>query len=297
MQRITLTSDLNISRLVYGLWRILDDPLHSAAHLQAKMETCLKIGLTTFDQADIYGCYATEEAMGETLRAAPHLRNRIEIITKCGIIAPMGRYSEHRVKHYNTSAHHITQSVESSLRLMSIEQIDVLLIHRPDPFMDAEQTGRALDKLIEEGKVRAIGVSNFKPHDIELLSSMMHNPLVTNQIEISLSHSEAFTNGDMAYLQQYKTLPMAWSPLGGGSLFQSQNKGLLNRLSELAEHYDVDVATIAIAWLLAHPAGIIPVLGTNSLQRIKNMGKAVDVKLDRETWFELYSLAKGHEVT
>ena len=296
MQRLSLTSDLQLSRLAYGLWRVLDDPHHSASHLQAKMEACLELGITTFDQADIYGDYGAEAALGETLRGAPALRDKIEIITKCGIVAPVGRYSHHRVKHYDTSARHILQSVEHSLRLMSIETIDLLLIHRPDPFMDPHDTGRTLDSLIDSGKVRAVGVSNFKPYDMELLRDVMKHPLVTNQIETSLTCSESFSNGDMAYLQQHNITPMAWSPLGGGSLFQSDNEALMKRLNALADQNNSDVAAVAIAWLLSHPAGIIPVFGTNSLERIKSMGAIQHMTIDRETWYELYSLANGHDV-
>lgn len=278
------------------MWRLLDDPDHSVAHVQAKIETCLDVGITTFDQADIYGGYAAEEALGEALRAAPQLRGRMEIITKCGIVAPVGRYKDHHVKHYNTSADHITQSVETSLKLMAIDRIDLLLIHRPDPFMDHMETGQTLDNLIRAGKVRAVGVSNFKPRDIDLLSSAMDKPLLTNQIEISLTKTDPFTNGDLAYLQQHRMAPMAWSPLGGGQLFQSGKPDLLSRMKALANDQNADVAAIAIAWLLAHPAGIIPVLGTNSIPRIKAMAQAADLILERDTWFELYSLANGHEV-
>lgn len=296
MNRIALTSDLDISRIVYGLWRLTEDPDHSPAHAQAKIEACLEQGITTMDQADIYGAYGCEAALGETLRAAPELRDQIEIVTKCGIIAPMGRYADARVKHYDTSAKHIRQSVEASLRLMNIEQIDLLLIHRPDPFMDAEETGRALDALVKSGDVKAVGVSNFRPHDMELLSASMSQPLATNQIELSLAAHEAFTNGDLTYLQQRKIPAMAWSPLGGGSLFNADHPHLLRRLGEMAEAHNTDVASIAVAWLLAHPAGIVPVMGTNRLARIKTLSDALKVTLDREDWFELYTLARGEEV-
>lgn len=296
MQRIELSDTLKISRIAYGMWRLLDDPEHSATHCQAKIEACLESGVTTIDQADIYGGYEAEKALGETLRSAPHLKDKIEVITKCGIVAPIGRYSDHRVKHYNTSAEHITQSAETSLRAMSIDRIDLLLIHRPDPFMDHCNSARALDELVDQGKVRAVGVSNFKPHDIDLLSAAMKHPLVTNQIEISLISNEAFTNGDIAYLQQRHIRPIAWSPLCGGALFQSDNKNLLAKMKELASCYNVEIGAIAIAWLLAHPANIIPVVGTSSLSRISALKNIGNVAIDRETWFELYVLANEQDV-
>jgi predicted oxidoreductase len=179
---------------------------------------------------------------------------------------------------------------------MQTDRIDLLLIHRPDPFMDHHNTGRALDALVESGKIKAVGVSNFKPHDIALLSSAMSQPLVTNQIEISLTASESLTNGDLAYLQQRNIAAMAWSPLGGGSLFSADHQALLSRMNALASAHDTDVANIAFAWLLAHPAGIIPIVGTNSLARIRGISDALRVPMDRETWFELFSLGNRHEV-
>lgn len=296
IDRRRLAPELDISRIVYGLWRLTEDPAHTSALAQAKIEACLAQGITTLDQADIYGGYACEDALGETFCAAPGLRDQVEIVTKCGIVAPVGRYADARVKYYDTSAAHISQSVETSLRLMKTDRIDLLLIHRPDPFMDPDDTGRALDALVDSGKVKAVGVSNFKPHDMALLSSAMSHPLVTNQIEISLTASDALSNGDLAYLQQHNIPAMAWSPLGGGSLFDPQNAALLSRLQALGTAHGTDAAAIAYAWLLAHPAGIIPIVGTNSLARIKTIGAARDIQMDRETWFALYSLGKGHEV-
>lgn len=296
MNRCRLTPDLDISRIIYGLWRLTEDPAHTTALAHAKIEACLAQGITTLDQADIYGGYACEEALGDVFGATPALRDQVEIVTKCGIVAPVGRYADARVKYYDTSSAHIIQSVETSLHLMKTDRIDLLLIHRPDPFMDPEDTGRALDALVESGKVKAVGVSNFKPHDMALLSSAMSQPLATNQIEISLTASDSLTNGDLAYLQQHDIHAMAWSPLGGGTLFGASHADLLTRIRELAIEHDTDAAAIAFAWLLAHPAGIIPIVGTNALARIQTISAALSINMDRETWFELYSLGKGHEV-
>jgi len=296
MQRIKLSDNLDFSRIVYGMWRVGDDSVTSPSHIQAKIEACLEQGITTIDQADIYGGYEAEELLGNALRAAPGLRDKLEIVTKCDIVAPMGRHSDKRVKHYDTSREHITQSVDQSLQLMGIEQIDLLLIHRPDPFMDHNETGSTLDDLIASGKIKTAGVSNFKPHDWSLLSSAMNSELVTNQIEISLTAFDAFTNGDLAYHQERGIAPMAWSPLGGGSLFDGSNADLSALLKSIAEKNGVDTASVAVAWLLAHPANIIPVMGTNRLDRIATFSKAFDVEMDRQTWFELYTAAMGHEV-
>ena len=294
MERALLTPDLSLSRLVYGMWRLGDDPDTSPAHVQAKVETCLAQGITTMDQADIYGGYTAEALLGAALRQAPGLRERIEIVTKCDIVAPVGRHAGARVKYYDTSAAHITASVEASLREMATDRIDLLLIHRPDPLIDPDETGAALDGLVASGKVRAVGVSNFRPWDMDLLQSRMTARLVTNQIELSLTAHAALVNGDLAHLHQHKIAPMAWSPLAGGALAQAG--ALRAKLDALGLAAGTDCSAVAIAWLLHHPARILPVLGTNSLARIARIADALHVPMDRQTWYELYTLALGREV-
>ena len=296
MEKLQLNDNLSLSRLIYGMWRLGDDENTSPAHVQAKIEACLAQGITTMDQADIYGGYEAEELLGNALKQAPSLRDKIEIVTKCDIIAPAGRHSGARVKYYDTSAAHITQSVEDSLRLMAIEHIDLLLVHRPDPMMDHHETGRALDGLVASGKVGSIGVSNFKSHDWTLLQSAMSETLATNQIEISVLANQAFINGDIAYLQERNVAPMAWSPLAGGALFETQNQALLAKLTDIGQQAGVDAASVAVAWLLAHPARIMPVLGTNNIERIAKISQCLDITIDRQTWFEIYEAANGHEV-
>ncbi len=296
MQRITLTKGLDFSRIVYGMWRLGDDDDTSVAHVRAKIDACLEQGLTTFDQADIYGDYGAEALLGAALKEAPELRDQMEIITKCDIIAPIGKYSDKPVKYYDTSRTHILASVDNSLKNMNIEHIDLLLIHRPDPLMDHHETAAALDEVVASGKVGHVGVSNFKPHDWALLASALKGKLVTNQIELSLLAHDAFTNGDLAFLQRYGITPMAWSPLGGGGLFDADNAGLREALTTIGKQYGVDDAAVAVAWLLAHPANIMPVMGTNTISRIKSFSDAFKVEMDRETWFGLYTHALGHEV-
>lgn len=295
MDRVNLTSDLSFSRLVYGMWRIGDVKDTSPAHVEAKIVACLEQGITTFDQADIYGDYGAEAILGGALKANPSLRDQMEIVTKCDIVAPIGRYADKSVKYYDTSRAHIMHSVETSLSEMGIEQIDLLLIHRPDPLMDHNETGAALDELVTSGKVRAVGVSNFRPWDWSLLQSAMKTPLSTNQIEISLGEVSPFTNGDLAFHQQHNLPVMAWSPLGGGGLMTATSE-LTKRMDAIAAAQGVDRAAVAVAFLLRHPAHILPVLGTNNLDRIKTISDATKVELDRETWFKLYEAALGKEV-
>ncbi|MEF3048767.1 aldo/keto reductase [Pseudotabrizicola sp. L79] len=296
MQKIEIAPGIALSRLVYGMWRLGDDEVTSAAHVQAKVEACLAQGITTMDQADIYGGYTAEALLGEALKAAPALRDQIEIVTKCDIVAPVGRHAAARVKYYDTSAAHITASVETSLRDMGTDRIDLLLVHRPDPLMDACETGACLDALVASGKVRSVGVSNFRPWDFTLLQSAMQTRLVTNQIEISLTCNAPFTNGDIAFHQERGLPLMAWSPLAGGSLLSGAQAPLREALHRVGAEQGVDWSAVAVAWLLRHPARILPVMGTNSLERIGRISDAMKVEMDRQTWFELYTCALGHEV-
>ncbi len=293
MDRIDITPDLSFSRIVYGMWRIGDVEDTSPDTVRAKLDACLDQGITTFDQADIYGGYEAEAILGTAL--SPALRDRMEIVTKCDIVAPVGRYADRRVKYYDTSRDHIVASVNASLAALGTDRIDLLLIHRPDPLMDHAETGAALDEVIASGKVRAVGVSNFRPYDWSLLQSAIKAPLVTNQIELSLTHNAPLTNGDVAFHQQHGVPVMAWSPLGGGALMQGDAE-LSDLMHRIGADFGVDAAAVAVAWLLRHPARIMPIMGTNNLTRIRALSDALKVKLDRQTWFELYTAALGSEV-
>ncbi|WP_428929082.1 aldo/keto reductase [Marinibacterium sp. SX1] len=295
LDRVTMADGLSFSRLVYGMWRVGDDADTSAAHVRAKIDACLDQGITTLDQADIYGDYTAEAILGQAFKADPALRQKVEIVTKCDIVAPCGKYADVAVKHYDTSRAHIEASVDNSLRDLGTDYIDLLLIHRPDPLMDHAETGAALDDLVKAGKIRAAGVSNFRPWDVKLLQSAMSTRLATNQIEISLARVEPFTDGDLSYHQRKDDPVMAWSPLGGGSLMTADT-ALTARMDALAAEFGVDRSAVAVAFLLRHPACILPVLGTNSLDRIARISDAAKVSLSRVQWFQLYEAALGREV-
>ena len=295
MKRIKINENIDFSQIIYGMWRLADGEINDAKSVTDKINLCLDQGITTFDQADIYGDYSAEALFGIALKEDKSLRNKIEIVTKCGIVAPCGKYADVPVKYYDTSKKHIDASVNASLKNMNINYIDMLLIHRPDPYMDHNETGQALDTLIKSGKIGAVGVSNFKPHDWELLQSTMVNKLHTNQIELSLQSIDAFSNGDVAFHQKNASPIMAWSPLGGGKLMTESNQ-LTNKMDQIGTHYKVDRAAVAISFLLSHPANIIPIMGTNNIDRISKISDAFKVKMDRITWFELYTAALGREV-
>ena len=298
LQGHNLQGDLKLSALVYGVWRLADDEDTSVENTRAKIDACLLQGISSFDHADIYGDYQCELLFGKALAQAPGLRAQMQLISKCDIAIPSSKFPQRRVKHYNTSASYINDSVNISLKNLHTDYLDLLMLHRPDPFMDAAKTAAALDQLIDSGKVRAIGVSNFMPSDWRLLQKYMQHKIVVNQIEINLLQRNSFTDGTLANMQIDDITAMAWSPLAGGQLFNDSDAAqrLQPLLARLADEHRCAVDHIAIAWLLAHPAGIIPVLGTNNLQRISRLGQACEVQLDRQSWFELYSAAAGCEV-
>lgn len=226
MQRVKLSPQIELSQLAYGKWRLTDDQDMSVEHIRNKLAACIDQGITTIDQANTYGGYQSEEILGNALRGTA-LRNQIEIITKCDIIAPVGRHRKARVKYYDSTRAHILASVAQSLQLMAIEHIYLLLLHRPNPLMNHFETGGALDELVVSGKVRAVGTSNFHPYDWRLLQSAMKTPLVTNQIELSVLAHEPLTNGDVAFHQMNATPIMALSPLAGGVYLQLGTKPFL----------------------------------------------------------------------
>ena len=209
-----------LSRLVWGAWRSVGTPeTDTPTKLARLIEACLELGITTFDHADIYGGYRAEALFGAALREWKGLRSRIELVTKCGIALVGSERPAHRVKHYDSSGAHIRHSLEASLRLLGTDHVDLLLLHRPDPLMDADETAGALEQLVHAGKTRAVGVSNHTPAQIDLLQARLAIPLVTNQVELSLMQPAVLFDGMLDHAQLRRMAPMAWSPLGGGSLF------------------------------------------------------------------------------
>jgi predicted oxidoreductase len=258
------------------------------------------LGITTVDHADIYGDYQVETLFGQALRESPDLKRRLQIVTKCGIKLVSARRPAHALKHYDTSRAHIAAAVDASLRALGVERIDLLLLHRPDPLMDADETAHALDDLIDAGKVAHVGVSNFGESQFELLASRLKAPLVTNQVELSLLNPTPFVDGTIDDCQRRRIAPMAWSPLGGGRLFardDPQAARVRNALEVVrAQLGAASIEQIAFAWLLAHPARIVPVTGTTRIDRLRDAAKSVELKLDRLQWFSLWEAANGQPV-
>lgn len=287
------------SRLVYGLWRLAEWD-YSTAELADLLEYCIEAGITTFDHADLYGNYQCEAIFGRVLEARPALREEMELVTKCGIKLVSEHRPAHRLKHYDTSADHIRASVEQSLENLSTDYLDLLLIHRPDPLMDPDEVASAFHAVHEEGLVDHFGVSNFTPAQFRLLQQALDLPLVTNQIELSVLHLELFLDGTVDQCMQRGLAPMAWSPMGGGSLFEGDSKRAirvrhaLRSVGEELGGYEID--QVALAFLTRHPAGIVPIIGTGKRRRIARAAEAMDLELDRQQWFTIWEASRGEPV-
>lgn len=299
MERIKLASDLSFSRIIHGYWRLADWKKSKEETLSI-IEYCLELGITTFDHADIYGSYTCEALFGEALALKPSLREKMEIVTKCGIVLPSPNRPKHLSHHYNTSKEHIIRSVDQSLKNFQTDYIDVLLIHRPDPFMDPEQTAEAFAELKKAGKVRYFGVSNFKDHQFEMLESYLEEKLITNQLELSAYHLENFEDGTLNFCLKKRIPPMAWSPLGGGAIFSSQEKKAVRMrktLAKIAREIQAEsIDEVLYAWLLNHPAKIMPIVGSGKKERIQKAVRSLEHTLTHDQWFEILHSSMGHEV-
>jgi predicted oxidoreductase len=299
MEKIKLSPTLEVSRFALGFWRLNKWGMSSAALLQF-IETVLDTGITTFDHANIYGDYSCEALFGEAIKHKPALRHKMQLITKCGIKLPSSKFPQRKINYYDTGYAHILESVEQSLKNFHTDYLDLLLIHRPDPLMNPAETARAFEELHRSGKVLHFGVSNFLPADMEMLQAHLSLPLITNQIEISPSQLGHFRNGNMACFLQKEMHPMAWSPLAGGKLLHpedEEDRRIHRKLSELAQRKGTEsIAALVFAWLLKHPAGIIPVLGTGKLHHIQEASEAFNIILSTEEWFEIYEAGLGHRV-
>ncbi|OXS56382.1 putative oxidoreductase [Bacillus sp. V-88] len=299
MQRIQMTEDLSFSRIIHGLWR-LSDWKQSKEDTLSLIQHNIENGITTFDHADIYGSYTCETLFGEALALQPSLREKIEIVTKCGIVLPSDNRPEHKTHHYNTSKKHILTSVEHSLQQLKTDFIDLLLIHRPDPFMNGEEVAEAFTQLKEEGKVRHFGVSNFKDHQWNMLQSYLPFPLITNQIELSAYHLENFEDGTLNLCQEKRVAPMAWSPLAGGAIFKGEDEKavrLQHTLKKVQEETGAKgIDQVLYAWLLNHPANIMPIVGSGKKERIQHAIDSLSIQLDHDQWFEILQTSMGHDV-
>ena len=300
MQKVNLgTSPLQVSRLAYGTWRLTEDTGRQA--LSAAYDT----GYTLFDHADIYGGGEAEKMHGAMLHENPKLRERSVVTTKCGVCRagdPAG--APYR---YDLSRDYILRCCEGSLRRLRVETIDLYLLHRADWLVAPAEVAEAFTRLKDSGKVRFFGLSNFRPTLVTAIQAACPMPIVANQVEISLGKLDAFEDGTLDQCLIERITPLAWSPLGGGQYAEGvrrilpsqqgyRTEGVLLLLDQYAAQYGVTRPAIALAWLMKHPAGIIPIVGSTNPQRIRDAARAPEIELSREEWYHLLEAAKGERL-
>ncbi len=310
MKSVTLgKSPLLCSRLSYGCMRVAGtwNPAEITPERRTSGKRAIlaafEAGYTLFDHADIYCRGGCESIFGEVLREQPELKRRALVITKCGIRFGGDPHptSPHR---YDFSAEHILHSCELSLKRLNLQTIDVYQLHRPDLLMNPAEIAAAFDKLRQQGKVRYFGVSNFSPSFVSLLQSALPFPLVVNQVEIHLGRLDCFTDGTLDQCLEKTITPLSWSPLAGGLLGtggqippQHPRHDVLVKLVEvldkMAAALGVSRTVVALAWLLKHPSGIIPIVGSCNPEHIRDAVRADSLELSREQWYELLVAARG----
>ncbi|HAF53226.1 MAG TPA: oxidoreductase [Leclercia adecarboxylata] len=296
VQRSTLAPQgPEFSRFVMGYWRLMDWNM-SAQQLVSFIEEHLDLGVTTVDHADIYGGYQCEAAFGEALKRSPALRQRMEIVTKCGIATTAK--AEHALGHYSPDRDHIISSAEQSLTNLATDYLDLLLIHRPDPLMDADDVAEAFLALHQSGKVRHFGVSNFTPAQFALLQSRLPFTLATNQVEISPVHQPLLLDGTLDQLQQLRIRPAAWSCLGGGRLFNDEAfQPLRDELAQVAQELNAEtIEQVVYAWILRLPSQPLPIIGSGKIERVRSALAAEQLAMTRQQWFRIRKAALGYDV-
>ncbi|QCP14792.1 oxidoreductase [Pseudoduganella umbonata] len=277
------------------MWRMGEWKMSPQERL-ALVEQCIELGVTSFDHADIYGNYGVEELFGEALALRPALRERIQLISKCGIQLVSPARPAHTIKQYDTSAAHITASVDNSLKALRTDFLDLLLIHRPDPLMDFDEIAETFEQLRAAGKVKHFGVSNFSRHQFECLHRRI--PLVTNQVEFSPLHTTPMYDETFDGLQDLRVAPMIWSPLAGGRLFRDDpaTEALRSTIGRIANETGQPFGSVVFAWIMQLPSRPIPLTGSGRIQAIEEAVRATQIRLSRSQWFEILRAAQGHEV-
>ncbi|MEW6991153.1 aldo/keto reductase family oxidoreductase [Colwelliaceae bacterium 6441] len=296
-------TELTSSRLIYGCMRITgDNSLTERNKGKAAIHAAIDAGYNHFDHADIYGGSACESLFGEVLKESPSLRNEIIITSKAGI-RPRKNADDDAPTRYDFSQKYILESVEGSLSRLGIEQLDVFLLHRPDFLMNVHEVSETFAILKASGKVKHFGVSNFKPSQVELLRSVMSMPLVANQIEVNIHNIEPLLDGTLDQCQQHNITPIAWCPLGGvaysawGNTFSREDEQRIEKeLAQQASKYQCQPWQVILAWLLLHPAGVFPIIGSTTPERIQAAKVALELAYSREDWYRLFEARNGQAV-
>jgi predicted oxidoreductase len=302
---------IQFSRLGYGCWRVLgpetaEPTAEREKNARKAITTAYEAGFTLFDHADVYADGAAEKVFGDVLKQVSGMRERVVITTKCGIRRKGSPHPDSPYR-YDFSAEHITKSCEQSLRRLGVDAIDIYQLHRPDYLMNPAEVAAAFAQLKEQGKVKEFGVSNFRPHQFALLQRACPFPLVVHQVEISLAKLDCFEDGTLDQCLAEKITPLAWSPLGGGRLADTlpidinspehaRRIGLRETLDDIARDYGVARSIVALAWLLKHPAQIVPIVGSAKAERIVEASQAYKLQLSRDEWYRLLEAARGERL-
>ncbi|WP_412519488.1 aldo/keto reductase [Staphylococcus simulans] len=301
MDRVKINRNVTYSKIIQGFWR-LNDWQMSAQSLNRYLHQLVELGVTTMDHADIYGDYRCEQLFGEALALSPELRDQIELVSKCGIILPTDKFAQFDGHRYDLSKHHMVEAVNRSLQNLQTDTLDTLLIHRPSPLMNPDEVRDALDVLVEEGKIKSFGVSNFNHAQYDLLSQGIRSHklhIAVNQLEVSPYHATPIYDGTIDHMYKDDVKIMAWSPLAGGKLLNledEKSKRVMAVISPLAYKYNVAPASIVTAWLLKHPATIMPIMGTSQIERMQDAVKGLEVIITDQEWFDIYVAVLGHHI-
>jgi len=290
MENKKLYSKIIAGTMTWGSW----GKNFTSQEMTELIHHCSEIGITTFDHADIYGGYSNEADFGKAFIESKIHRSEVQFITKCGIQL-VSNSRETVVKHYNYSKEYIIWSAEQSLKKLRTDYLDLFLLHRPSPLMHPETIAEAISKLLEDGKIKSFGVSNFNPSQIALVEA--RTPVNGNQVEFSLTASEAMYDGSLDDCLANNRMAMSWSPLG--SFFReksTQTKRIQKAIEPMLITYGASADQILLAWLMKHPAGVFPVVGTASKERLKTSMEATKIELELEDWFILLEASKGYEV-
>jgi len=274
-------------------WGVWDKNLNTS-EMESMIQICLENKITTFDHADIYGGYTTEADFGKAFASSKINREALQFVSKCGI-QHISENRPNKIKHYNYSKEYIIWSVENSLKNLQTDYLDVLLLHRPSPLMQADEIAEAVAKLKAEGKILDFGLSNFTASQTELIRQKTE--IRYNQVQFSATNYEPMVDGSFDYMQIHNIQPMSWNPLG--TVFREDNeqtRRMKKLLATLVTKYHFGSDTILLSWILQHPSKVIPIAGTVNIARIQSLIKAVELPLEKEDWFAIWTESMGHKV-
>jgi predicted oxidoreductase len=295
MEKIYLSdAGPKVSTAIYGFWRWKDSSLNTPQNMERIINLCLELGINTFDHADVYGGYTCEEVFGKVISQRSFKREDVVLFSKCGLSIPDPNRPEIRVRHYDSSAKHITESVNNSLRKLKTDYLDIFLLNQLDPLSNLEETALAIESLRNSGKIRNVGVSHFTVFQHQLLAAYLRIPIVTNYINLNLLNTAALDNGQLDYMRQRYMRPLAAAPLAGGRIENGKDEQAVKvraKLEEIGKKYNSNIESTAVAWL--DKLGALPLIGTTNEGRIRNIAASFDIDLDIQDWYDLYNTSRG----